>query len=39
MDEGFQEVIRDVQEVKVGLILEGVDVGEYMSLRISLKRV
>ena len=39
MREGFQKALREVQAREVVLIPEGVDVGEYLSLRISFRRV
>ena len=38
MDEGFQEELREVQSVKVVLIMGGVGVGEDMIIRRYLMR-
>ena len=38
IDKGFQEAFRKVQNREVGLIPEGVEVGKYTSLMISLMR-
>ena len=39
MGEGFQKALREVQAREVVLIPGGVDMGEYISLRISFRRV
>ena len=38
LEEGFHEALRELQTREVGLIPEGVNVGENMSLRRLLRR-